>query len=271
MRNKLKIGEFSKLCRVTIKTLRHYEELGLLCPAEIDDYSGYRYYEIGQAVRLNRILHLKCLGLSLDEIRELFEQGADRPEVELIREKIRLCREQIAVLTNRLDQLQCLENETIKTKDMKKFEIKVIPSRIVASHRQVIKSYDEMSYLCYAVIGPEMMRVGCTCPEPQYCYTVEHDKEHKDSDIDVEYCEAVGEMHDDTNLLKFYRNDEIKALCYRYVGPYTSFGDAMAEILSYAQGLNMKITGSPRFSYIDGPWNKENPADYVTEIQLPIE
>lgn len=114
MRNKLKIGEFSKLCRVTIKTLRHYEELGLLCPAEIDDYSGYRYYEIGQAVRLNRILHLKCLGLSLDEIRELFEQGADRPEVELIREKY-------ASVENKLRcwQIALTSCNVLKTKQLK--------------------------------------------------------------------------------------------------------------------------------------------------------
>ena len=45
MNRKIKIGAFSKLCRVTVKTLRHYEELGLLVPAEIDEWTGYRYYE----------------------------------------------------------------------------------------------------------------------------------------------------------------------------------------------------------------------------------
>lgn len=48
MNRKIKIGAFSKLCRVTVKTLRHYEELGLLIPAEIDEWTGYRYYEVSQ-------------------------------------------------------------------------------------------------------------------------------------------------------------------------------------------------------------------------------
>ena len=65
MNRKIKIGAFSKLCRVTVKTLRHYEELGLLIPAEIDEWTGYRYYEVSQFQRMGLIVHLKRLGLSL--------------------------------------------------------------------------------------------------------------------------------------------------------------------------------------------------------------
>lgn len=50
MKNKMKfkIGEFSKLCQVTVKTLRHYEEIGLMIPVEVDEWTGYRYYDISQ-------------------------------------------------------------------------------------------------------------------------------------------------------------------------------------------------------------------------------
>ena len=48
MNKKLKIGEFSKLCRVSVKTLRHYEEMGLLVPDETDEWTGYRYYSLEQ-------------------------------------------------------------------------------------------------------------------------------------------------------------------------------------------------------------------------------
>jgi DNA-binding transcriptional MerR regulator len=54
----LKIGEFSKLARVSVKTLRYYADLGLLKPAYVDRYSGYRYYALEQLPRLNRILAL---------------------------------------------------------------------------------------------------------------------------------------------------------------------------------------------------------------------
>ena len=51
-KTKLKIGEFSKLMQVTVKTLRHYESIGLLLPSEVDESSGYRYYRLEQMQRL---------------------------------------------------------------------------------------------------------------------------------------------------------------------------------------------------------------------------
>ena len=67
----LKIGEFSKIAQVSVKTLRYYDRVGLLKPAHIDRYSGYRYYSLDQLVRLNRILALKDLDFSLDQVSEL--------------------------------------------------------------------------------------------------------------------------------------------------------------------------------------------------------
>lgn len=67
----IKIGDFSKLAHVSIKTLHHYDELGLLKPAHIDRFSGYRYYGLEQLATLNRILALKDLGLSLEQVAQL--------------------------------------------------------------------------------------------------------------------------------------------------------------------------------------------------------
>ena len=63
-----RIGEFSRLCRVPVSALRYYADYGLLTPAEVDPESGYRYFSVSQLPRLNRILALKDLGLSLDDI-----------------------------------------------------------------------------------------------------------------------------------------------------------------------------------------------------------
>jgi len=64
----IRIGDFSKLSRVTVKTLRYYDQVGLLKPARVDHFTGYRYYTYEQLPRLNRILALKDLGFSLEEI-----------------------------------------------------------------------------------------------------------------------------------------------------------------------------------------------------------
>lgn len=77
----IKIGDFSKLAHVSIKTLHHYDDLGLLRPVHVDRYTGYRYYEIGQLSRLNRILALKDLGFSLEQVSQLLDEDLSTAEL----------------------------------------------------------------------------------------------------------------------------------------------------------------------------------------------
>jgi DNA-binding transcriptional MerR regulator len=67
----MQIGDFSKLSLVSVKALRYYDEIGLLKPERVDEFSGYRYYSAAQLPQLNRIVTLKNMGLSLDEIAKL--------------------------------------------------------------------------------------------------------------------------------------------------------------------------------------------------------
>jgi DNA-binding transcriptional MerR regulator len=71
----LSIGDFSQLGQVTVRTLRLYDELNLLKPARVDRFSGYRYYSIDQLPRLNRILMLKDLDFSLEQIARLLKNN----------------------------------------------------------------------------------------------------------------------------------------------------------------------------------------------------
>ncbi|MEM7028039.1 MAG: MerR family transcriptional regulator [Chloroflexota bacterium] len=77
----LRIGHFAKITGVPIKTLRYYDQIGLLKPEQVDAFTGYRYYAIGQWRRLNRILVLKDLGLSLEQIEQVLTE--DLPASEL--------------------------------------------------------------------------------------------------------------------------------------------------------------------------------------------
>jgi DNA-binding transcriptional MerR regulator len=76
-----KIGEFSQIARVSGRLLRYYDSIGLLRPERIDPESGYRYYSAGQLPRLNRILALKDLGLSLDQIAKLVDDKISAEEI----------------------------------------------------------------------------------------------------------------------------------------------------------------------------------------------
>ena len=66
----IKIGDFARLGQVSVVTLRHYDDIGLLKPVRVDSFTGYRYYSIEQLNHLNRILTLKDLGFSLDQVEQ---------------------------------------------------------------------------------------------------------------------------------------------------------------------------------------------------------
>lgn len=83
----LKIGEFSRLSQVTVKTLHHYDDQGLLHPAHVDPVTSYRYYTVTQLPRIHRIMAFKEMGLSLEQIRLMLDE--DVP-IEQIRGMLRL-------------------------------------------------------------------------------------------------------------------------------------------------------------------------------------
>lgn len=77
----LKIGNFSRIAGVSVRLLHYYEELGLFSPAHIDADSGYRYYKTEQIMTLNKILALKDLGLTLQEIKRYVDEEISRDEL----------------------------------------------------------------------------------------------------------------------------------------------------------------------------------------------
>ena len=271
-KTKLKIGEFSQMMQVTVKTLRHYEQKGLLLPDEVDEWTGYRYYSIEQMQKLQSIRDLQSLGFSLDEIKELYDDDSHTPSVRQMDEKIKETELQLNQLIARRNRLLEWKNSRKQITKMEKFNIQALPEIIVASHREVIPNYEALGPMCYEKIGPEMQRLGCKCPKPGYCFTVGHNGEYTPTDIDIEYCEQVEEMGTDGAIIKFKKLPAIpKALCMKHIGPYEKFYESFIETFKYMEQNGYKIAGQPRTSYVDGPWNQDDPEKWVSVIQIPIE
>lgn len=98
---KFKIGEFSRLSKVTVRALRHYEQIGFLVPEIVDRWTGYRYYTVAQFQKIQNICTLKTLGYSLEEIRDIMEDESHFPSVESLEGKIIRCEQELEVLKER--------------------------------------------------------------------------------------------------------------------------------------------------------------------------
>lgn len=265
------IGMFSKINRITTKTLRHYDEIGLLKPEHVDQYTGYRYYTTSQLPTLHQIITLKQMGLSLQNIKEVLKNPKALDIFLELKEQ---------------DILQTIRDEELRLNKIRSFSkiirgecgymytpvIKELPEAMVASMRKIVSGYDEFFYLCPDIMAKEMERLNCQCSEPPYCFNIYHDGEYKDKDIDVEICEAVTECKEDTEILKFRKIDKVKsAVCVLHRGSYSTLREAYQFVFAWIQDNHYKVIDNPRESYIDGIWNKENEADWLTEIQVPIE
>ena len=271
-KTKLKIGEFSKMMQVTVKTLRHYEQRGLLTPDEVDEWTGYRYYNIAQMQRLGTIRGLQRQGFSLEEIKGVLEDGSHMPSIELLTQKIEETEQQLQMLMERRNQLLKWMDSHKQINTMEKFSTKPLPEIIVASHREIIPDYSALGMLCVTKIGPEMQRLGCKCPPPGYCFTIEHQQEHHSENIDIEYCEQVEEMGEDSDIIQFKHLPAVeKALCMKHIGPYERFYESYTQAFSYMEEQGYKMAGHPRICYIDGAWNQDDPEQWLSIIQIPIE
>lgn len=262
-----KIGLFSKINRVTIKALRHYDEIGLLTPAYIEKATGYRYYTSEQLPILHQILALREMGFTLDEIKQV--QGGV-PEKELLQKKKLEIIKKIATDTLRLAQVESYLAK--KDGDTSEYHIilKDLPQVIVASMRTVIPGYNAL-FDVVPPMGAEMERLGCVCAVPEYCFNTYHDGEYRETDVDVEICEAVTEKKADSDMLTFKIIDRVEhAACVLHKGPYEGFPKTYNAVLKWVENNGYEIIDNPRESYIDGAWNKDSAEDWLTEIQFPV-
>ncbi len=266
-----RIGQFSKIGKVTVKALRFYEEEGLLEPHYIDALSGYRYYDSGQLPRIHKIVALRQCGFSIPEIRKIIH---DRNIPALFAQRKReleiASRETALQLSSINSYIESLEESGAMNYQI---VLKDLPRVLVFSKRMIVKGYDSYFYEIPR-IGEEILAAnpGLRClDDPPYCFIVYLDGEYKEGDIDIEFCEAVYEAGIETETIKFKTIPAVPtAACVLHKGPYSELRPAYAAVFKWIDDNGYIPTDNPRESYIDGIWNREDPSEWLTEVQVPI-
>jgi DNA-binding transcriptional MerR regulator len=264
-----KIGLFSELMKVTIKTLRYYDEIGILKPSFIDKENGYRYYDTNEAFILNKIMLYRQCGLSIKDIKEIILNKKDEnlilenKQKELVKDKENI--------NQSIVQISYLLNERNEKLMDYKVVIKELPECIVYCKELKLKKREDYFSLIPA-IGEEVLKVNpnLKCLEPDYNFTCYLDGEYKEEDIHLAYCQAVNEMGIETDSIKFKKLEKTKAACLLYKGTYQNMREAYTYLVNFLKENGYEIASYPRESYIDGIWNKEDENEWLTEIEIPI-
>lgn len=262
----LKIGDFSKMSLLTIKALRFYEKEGLLEPTEVDAETGYRLYSTQQLETASTIKFLRQLDFSIKEIKE-FLSGENLTKM-------------LAYKKNKLTQNQqennrklSIINHMLEDKNMNyKAVIKEIPECVVYSKTGVLKNYAEVTGLVLSS-AEECLQLNpkIECVTPDYCFCEYLDGEFKTTNITARYSQAVKSKGVESENIKFRELPKTKVVSVYHKGSYSKFGDAYGYLVNFCENNGYKICAPIRECYIDGVWNKEDEADYLTELQAPVE
>jgi DNA-binding transcriptional MerR regulator len=270
-----KIGDFSRLSLVSVKALRYYDELGLLKPARVDEFTGYRYYSANQLTRLNRILAMKDMGLSLEQIALLLDK---EPTPDQIRGMLRLkqveLHQQLVDGQARLARieawLQAFEQEaTMPTYDVilkKVASIQVAQIRGVAPNMQQIgPTLDHLFDLLMRSISQQ----GVTAAGP--AITVYYDAEYHDRDVHVGACMPfTGSLNDDEQV-KVVELPAIETMAsVIHQGSFSTLPQAYNAIMQWIEVNGYHINGPSRELNLEYERGGDQ-AKFVTEVQFPVE
>ena len=267
-----KIGEFSKLSRVPIKTLRYYHQIGLLEPDAVDDLTGYRFYTAVNLIRLNRILALKDLGFSLEQIAQILDDDLSSEQVRgMLRLKEVEIEREIATEQARLTRIQARLEQFNQEATMPNYDVvlKTVESIQVASVRDVIGKYDEIGQLLDQLFGALAQNRARPLGPPMAIY---YDEGFKEADVDVETAVPVSnaQIEDGNGRVRIRQLPAIQVASVLHQGAYTSLSSAYQAIMQWISDNNYQIIGPDREIYLRGPGPNANPAEFVTEIQFPI-
>ena len=268
----LKIGYFSKLSRISVRMLRHYDDIGLLKPKVVDKWTGYRYYDEAQLIAAGKIQMLKDLGFGLSMIKELLADSEDSDKIgnllkakqkDLITEESEL-REQIKLIDNAIKNLK-------KEGDFMNYIVnfKTIPELYVASVRKIIPEYTAEGTL-WSILTKEIQNQKCKEDSPCYAISVYHDKEYVENNADVEVRFAVTGSYKDTEEVKFKTVPSVRVASCLFKGAYIQIPAVNEAIARWANENSYEFNGAAFWIYRKGPYETQNPEEFITEVCFPV-
>jgi len=267
-----KIGDFSRLSQVSVKALRHYDGLGLLRPEHVDRLTGYRYYSAEQLPRLNRIIALKDLGFSLDEISELLRDQVPSEQIRgMLRVKRSELRQHIEYEQERLGRVEARLRQ-IEREDqpsMHEVILKSVESQLAASVRETIPTHPDVGALFHHLAAYLCQRhVSCSAPP----IAIYHDLEYRTEDIDVQVAFPLAAPVDEDERVKMVTVPPIElAACVVHRGTHETIGEAYAALMAWVQTGGYRPSGPSRLVYIQTPEADPTATEVVTEVQLPVQ
>ena len=273
-----RIGEFSKIAQVPASLLRYYDDIGLFRPIHCDRDTSYRYYSVEQLTKLNRILALKDLGLSLEQVKRLLEDEVSPDEIRGMLALIKAQNEQ----TNEAEstRLRAVESRLQQLERKGQFQdddvvLKSLPAQPFLSLRGCFNNLQETLLMISEMNRIVSKRVKAK--DLGRFAAVIHSELYEDDNWDLEFGFLLNQDLDITLLLS---NDSV--MIVRELPPVKTVATAIrlggpenghlsySAIGTWAETHRYKLVGRGREVFIVPP-RPGRESEMVVEIQFPVE
>jgi DNA-binding transcriptional MerR regulator len=279
----LKIGEFAWLSQVTVETLRHYDRLGLLKPVRLDPFTGYRYYSLDQLPRLNRILALKDLGLSLEEVARMVDPQVKPDEIRsILKSQQAELEQEIQEAQRRLARVEARLKQIDMEGKMPEHEVllKTVEAQWIASVRETISTWDQDVFgptltRMFDQAGEHLDRQGAECTGPGIA--LYHDSQlhigTKREDPDVEAALPIAKQIPESAPAKVRQLPKAEVAYVVHKGSFSGLPLAKQAIFAWIEANGYRRAGPIREVYLhhdpDHQANEDSPR-HITEVQFPV-
>lgn len=258
-----KIGEFSRMVSFSVKTLRYYQEIGLLEPVSTDEETGYRYYDGASYDRARKIHLLKGFHFSLMEIKEIIDEIETAADLQVyLKEKHTQMEDQIQSLKKEQEKLLQAMVKMEEKHMARSYEVreKTIEDMLVASIRYKGR-YDQMGQY----IGELFKVVKGAASGPMFA--LYHDETYMEEGADIEVCVPVKKQVSGKEVTCRTLPGG-RYLSTLHVGPYEALCDGYKALSDYQAEKGLKTVQPSREVYLKGPGMllKGNPEKYETEL-----
>ena len=267
----LKIGDFSKLSRVSIRMLRYYDEIGLLKPAETDRFTDYRYYSESQLPTVCRITALRDVGFKLAEVSAILAEYDDPAALEWRLSALRAGLERQQEDTARRMRLLDTAIKRLRKEETMEYDItvKTLPERYAATCRMTIPRYEDEAQV-WRVLCQETDHLPLIPSDPCYCCVAFLDGEFKERDVTVEAQKTVKGHYADTEHVKFRTLPAVTYAGCTFQGGYEQISDVTAALTAWIEANGYAYDGPMFDIYHVSPHETDDPAQFVTEVCYPV-
>jgi DNA-binding transcriptional MerR regulator/effector-binding domain-containing protein len=274
----LSVGDLASSTGVTVRTLHHYDEIGLLPPTWVDPNTNYRYYESAQIGRLQRILALKELGFTLVQVRSIVDEQISPAE---LRGMLRLRQNDLSSQITDAQQRFVRAEHLIQRLEKEEREMNAIQAPVVR------KNVPEMIFVELSapiegfgehvgpVLGPLYPQLFAAVEEhaltpigtPIAYYT--EDAERAGYIVHAALPIAGATSANVAGNLKIVTLPAIDAAALVHYGTMATIGESYAMLVTWIEANNLRSVGFSREIYLDCP--PDDQSRWVTELQFEVQ